>query len=265
MTAPTDLHIAEAASAIKSLFEDRYHRPRKRTFYIGQLQVLLEDRLFPWIVYNAAMQLIQQGYLRRQILPTRYADKVTFLYHSKFTTDQMRTRFSNTAKLIDRYSRPDIANALGLHLEGLVKAELRAQGFNIIAIHANEYRGRKWTRTEHDLDIIAEHRSQRLRIGVEVKNTLSVPERDEVETKIALCHHLGLTPVFATRWMKPYVELIRREDGFSWFFKTQIYPPGFEKLTRIVWRRLKLPVMVRTDLPEKSVQIFNSWVDRQVS
>lgn len=42
----------------------------------------------------------------------------------------MRKRFRNTVKFIDRYSHPDVANALGRHPEALVKAEL-AQGFDI--------------------------------------------------------------------------------------------------------------------------------------
>jgi hypothetical protein len=263
--ATRDPKLDEAVPAIMSRFEDRYHRPRKRTHYIGQLQVLLEDQFFPWIVYNAAMELLKNGNLKRTIVSTKYADKVTFLYHHKLTERQMRTRFRNTVSLIDRYSHPNIAKALGRHLEALVKAELRAQGFDIKAQNSNEYRERKWTRTNHDLDFIAEHRSGRLNIGVEVKNTLSVPEREEIQTKIDLSHHLNLTPVFATRWMKPYVKLILDQGGFSWFFKTQIYPLGFEKLTQNIWTRLGLPVTVRTDLPEKTIKVLADWVARQTT
>jgi len=79
MSASTDPQIPKASSEIMSLFEDRYHRPRKRPFYIGQLQVLPEAEFFPWIVYNAAMQLLREGYLRSHAIPTRYADRVTFL------------------------------------------------------------------------------------------------------------------------------------------------------------------------------------------
>jgi len=132
--------------------------------------------------------------------------------------------------------------------------------FDIIGIHTNQYKGRRWLKSEHDLDYIAEHKSGRLAIGVEVKNTLSVPERTEIQTKISICTHLGVTPLFAARWMKPYVQLIRNAGGFAWFFKTQIYPLGFEKLTETVWRRLRLPMAVRTELPERSIVVFNRWV-----
>jgi len=260
-----DPQIIKAMPLVRSLFEDKYGRPRKRTHYIGQLQITLEGDFFPWIVYNATMQLIRQRTLKQQVTPTKYADRVSFIFHSKFSGTQMDTRIRNTAKLIDRYSRPSVADALGKHLEGLVKAELRAQGFNIKGSHTNEYKGRKWEKTNQNLDFIAEHRSQRLNIGVEVKNTLSTPEREEIETKIELCQYLSLTPVFAGRWMQPYLNLIQTKGGFCWVFKTQIYPPGFETLTKTLWKRLRLPVTVRTDLPPKSIRSFETWVGKKTT
>jgi hypothetical protein len=211
------------------------------------------------------MQLLHNGQLRSTILSAKYADKVTFIYHHKFTESKMRKRFLSTLHLIDRYSDPRVAKIIGQHLEALVRAELRAQMFQIKGQHTNQYQEKKWTKTGHNLDFIAEHRSGRLTIGVEVKNTLSTPEREEVQAKIDLCNHLNLVPVFATRWMKPYVKLISDQGGFSWFFKTQIYPLGFENLTQTIWRKLQLPVKVRTDLPQKSVEVFSNWVTRNTS
>jgi len=62
---------------------------------------------------------------------------------------------------------------------------------------------------------------------------------------------------------KPYLELIRKRGGFSWIFKTQIHPPGFDDLTKMLWNRLELPVTVRTDLPEKSIANFQRWVQNR--
>lgn len=53
--------------------------------------------------------------------------------------------------------------------------------------------------------------------------------------------------------------------GFGWVFKTQIYPPGYEQFTKEVYDRLKLPVTVRTDLPETPVKHFSRWVDKMIS
>ena len=96
--------------------------------------------------------------------------------------------------------------------------------------------------------------------------------REELDVKLDMCDFFGLTPIFAVRWLKPYTELIRQRGGFSWIFKTQIYPPGFDELTKLLWKRLSIqslkldwPVNVRTDLPEKSVLIFQNWVNTQTS
>ncbi|MEM4312036.1 MAG: hypothetical protein QXX95_06580 [Nitrososphaerales archaeon] len=83
---------------------------------------------------------------------------------------------------------------------------------------------------------------------------------DEIDIKIEICDHLGLTPVFAVRWIKPYTEEIRRRGGFSWVFKTQIYPREYERLTKEICDRLQLPVIVRTEPPEKTIEIFVQWV-----
>ena len=133
---------------------------------------------------------------------------------------------------------------------------MRVQGFSIIETHSRKYKDKKWTISNHNLDFIAEHRSKKLTIGVEVKNTLPIIKRNEIEIKLQICDYLGITPVFAVRWLKPYAYMIRNRGGFSWMFKTQIYPPGFEQLTKTLFNRLELPVTVRTDLPEKTIPIF---------
>ena len=73
--------------------------------------------------------------------------------------------------------------------------------------------------------------------------------------------------------MKPYIDCIRNQGGFSWVFKTQIYPPGCEEFTRELYTRLSVldrtdssghklefPVIVRTELPEKPVDKFSRWI-----
>lgn len=106
---------------------------------------------------------------------------IKFLFNAELSNDDKKLRLvkkhaENIAKLVDKYSDPKITDALGRHLEGLVKAELRAQGFKIRGIHTNKYKGRKWTESDHDLDFIAEHSSSKLTIGVEVKNTIDIME-----------------------------------------------------------------------------------------
>jgi len=187
-------------------------------------------------------------------------------------------RARRVARLVDEYSDPENAKRLGVHLETLVRQELRAQGFNIVGTHTAEYRGRRWTATNHTLDIVAEHTSGALPLGVEVKNALDImSQRDRCEDRDVRPPRPH--PGFAVRWIKPYIECVNRQGGFCWVFKTQIYPPGKyeEVLTKKLYRtlsagwvsaggkkkrRLEFPVTTRGDLPPKSVEKFAQWVGR---
>lgn len=263
----TDAEIQKAKQSISPLFVDKYNRPRKSPLYVTQLQTLLETKHFPWIVYQAASQLVKEDILDKRETETRYHDRVVFFFNKKLATPKyepiLETHIKSICGLIDKYSKPSIGKALGNHLEGLVKAELRAQGFIIVGTHTPEYKKKRWTRTGHNLDFIAEHISGKLSVGVEVKNTLPIIEREELDTKLDMCEFLGVVPLFAVRWIKPYTELIRSRGGFSWVFKTQIYPPGFDELTKTLFNRLQLPVNVRTDLPPKTIEIFHRWVEQR--
>jgi len=262
----SDPEILKAKNTIRPYFTDKYGRPLRKPYYVTQLQTLLEDRHFPWIVYQAASRLVEEEYLSKIETATKYHERVVFFFNKQLDTPDYRPTMEkhvrSICRLVDNYSESTVGEALGKHLEGLVKAELRVQGFRIVGTHTATYEGREWTKTNHDLDFIANHKSGKLNIGVEVKNTLPIIEREELDTKLGICEYLGVRPVFAVRWIKPYIELIRSRGGFSWVFKTQIYPPGYEQLTRTIYQRLGLPVTVRTELPEKSVRLFESWTER---
>jgi hypothetical protein len=262
-----DKEVQFAKPIITEFFTDKSGRPKKTPYHVTQLQTLLETNFFPWITYQAAKQLVQEGVLSRLEASSRTQERVVFFYNAKLDKPEYQKQLSKHIKahcqLIDKYSNDNVLRILGKYLEGLVKTELRVQGFTIVETHAKKYKDKVWTKTNHNLDFIAEHHSGKLAIGVEVKNTLPIIKRDEIEVKLQICEHLQLTPVFAVRWLKPYVDMIRKRGGFSWMFKTQIYPPGFEELTKTLYSRLKLPVTVRTDLPEKTIPIFQRWVENR--
>lgn len=264
-----DPAIQSAKKTVMQLFIDNSGRPKKTPYYITQLQTLLEKDHFQWITYQAASQLVEEKKLSKieTETATKRQGKIVFLYNAKLDTPiskpKIEAHIKSICKLIDKYSEPTVGQALGNHLEGLVKAELRAQGFKIAQTHSRKYKDKEWVKTSHNLDLIAEHYSGKLTVGVEVKNTLPMIKIEEINVKLDMCDFLEITPVFAVRWLKPYLELIRKRGGFSWIFKTQIYPPGFDDLTKILWNRLELPVTVRTDLPEKSIANFQRWVQNR--
>ena len=188
----------------------------------------------------------------------------------------MKRRVMASARHVEKYSDVKHTRVAGRHLESLVKAQLKASQFEIVGEHSSEYAGRKWVETDHNLDFIAHKKGKNLTIGVEVKNTLGIIPREEIDIKIDICKHLGIVPVFAVRWIKPHSNCIHKQGGFSWMFKVQMFPLGYEKFVSDFSKRFSIrgksgndgmsrnrfnfPVTVRTELPEKSVAIFEQWV-----
>lgn len=283
-----DPKVLEAKTALKKHFVNVKGEPVRTPYYHHQLQVLYEDDFFEWVLTHALQQLEKEGFLTSlnaedipEFKSLRNVSRIKFYANAEAMKNEeeekrMKTHAINTAKLVEKYSDSKNSDALGKQLESLVKHELRASQFEVLGIHTNEYNRERWTRTNHNLDIIARKRDTDFVIGVEVKNTLDIIEPSEIDIKIDICAHLGIVPVFAVRWIKPYLDCIRRQHGFSWMFKTQIFPYGFEDFTQELYQKLselnkvnsrdhklEFPVTVRNDLPPNSVNKFNEWV-RQV-
>ncbi len=276
-----DPKVTEAKLVLMKHFLDRKNRPIRTPYYQHQLQVLYEDKFFDWVVTAALNGLVSDGYLevfdgKNTLGLEQMGNKIGRM---KFyaNTDAIRTdrerqlmkkHVVSTAKLVSRYSDADITRMLGAQLESLVKSQLQISQFEIMGVHTSEYLGRKWTNTNHNLDFIAKKKGKDFTIGVEVKNTLGGMDSEEIDTKIDICRYLGIVPVFAVRWNGQYVNCVYKQGGFSWFFKTQIFPLGQERFvdqlfTRLsAGPRLKFPVTVRNSLPEKAVRVFDGWVRR---
>ena len=276
-----DPKVAEAKRVLTEHFLDRKNRPIRTPYYQHQLQVLYEDEFFDWVVTTALNGLVRDGYLevfdRQNTLELeRMGNKIGrmkfYANADAVRTDPerqlMKTHVVGTARLVSRYSDADTTRMLGAHLESLVKSQLQISQFEIMGIHTNEYLGRRWTNTNHNLDFIAKKKGKDFAIGVEVKNTLGGMEPEEIDVKIDICRYLGIVPVFAVRWNRQYVNCVYKQGGFSWFFKTQMFPLGQERLVNRLFIRLsagpqlKFPVSVRTSLPEKTVRMFDGWVRR---
>ena len=276
----TDPKIAEAKRVLMKHFLDKKNRPIRTPYYQHQLQVLDEDKFFDWVVTTALNGLVKDEYLEvfdRQNTPElkRMGNKIGrmrfYANADAVRTERgrqlMKKHVTGTAKLVSRYSDINITGMLGAQLESLVEGQLQISQFEIKGVHTNEYLGRRWTNTDHNLDFIAKKRGKDFAIGVEVKNTLGSMDPKEIDIKIDICRYLGIVPVFAVRWNKQYVNCVYKQGGFIWFFKTQIFPFGQEKLVNQLFTRLsagplKFPVTVRNSLPERTVRVFDRWVRR---
>lgn len=286
-----DPAVQSAVEVLKKHFTNARGKPIKTPFFKRQLQIFYEADFFPWVINDALNILEHEGYLLsidssqipgfRQLKNVRQMKFYANAKAESTIAELQRTMIKKAlsiGKVVNAYSHPQITSHVGRHLEDLLGYELRAQGFRIIGSHTNEYRGKKWTNSNFNLDHIAEHKSGRLAIGLEAKNTLGIISQKEIDEKISVCRHLGLTPVFAARWIKPYIRHISKEGGFCWVFKTQIYPLGYDALTREAYRRLSVserqdsrghrlefPVTATNMLPNLSLRNFERWVERRVN
>jgi hypothetical protein len=245
----------------------RFFRRKLTPYYLTEVEVLLEKQYFHWITYRAIKSLVSDGYLTEHPVTTKYGSPVIFVARSTPQSTERGqitlTHIKSKVKLIETISKPEFTDVIGKHLQFLVKSELRANFFTIEAENSNEYRGKKWTRTGHDLDFIATH-ERGFAIGVEVKNTSPYIPREEFDIKLEMCMYLGLKPVFAVRWMpKSYIYEAYTNGGFGWLFEYQAYPLGFDAMAERVGRGLSLPVKVMPELPSRAQDIFSNWVKKQ--
>lgn len=128
----------------------------------------------------------------------------------------------------------------------------------------NEYSGKKWTKTDHDLDFIIVR--DNVAYGTEVKNRWDYIERDELEVKMEMCSFLGVRPLFIMRSSpKSYNWDIIKAGGYAMIFETQIYPFGQKGLVKKMREGLQLPVDCPRRIPDGIIDRFLRWHTKQAS
>ena len=84
---------------------------------------------------------------------------------------------------------------------------------------------------------------------------------DELYVKLALCHHLGLIPLFVARqrhagqWME-----MNDHGGLLFVFKTKVLPPGQEQLAKEMWEQARLPVAVWHDWAGRFYPVVGDFI-----
>lgn len=131
------------------------------------------------------------------------------------------------------------------------------RGFALTGREIRQYEGKRWLKTEHDLDWICERDG--VAWGVEIKNTWAYIPKEEMEIKIELCQYLGLRPLFIMRWApKSYIYQISDEGGFALLYETQLFPFGNESRMEKA-RQLGLPVESPAEVSERTMKRFVDW------
>jgi hypothetical protein len=253
---PPDPFERQAINALRAFFEAN----RERVFTSRQVEVAFEDRFFHWITHRALKALAEEGTIVFEQKTLSYGAPINLGWHrsNRYTRRQVK----EVMALVEQYSHPEFTAALGNTAELLVSDGFGRFGFVQRGRNAREFGGKRWVKTEHNMDFLFE-RDGRV-YGVEVKNTLPYIRDDELATKLELCAYLNLVPVFVVRAMpKIWIQDVARRGGFTLLLKHHLYPLSHRALAGEVKSRLGLPADAPKALYDGTMQRFVSWHERQ--
>jgi hypothetical protein len=229
---------------------------QRQVFYTRQLQIQNEKTYFHWIVGRALHRLVDEGLIRSEERELAEDNRVVIYFHR---SHRYYARGAGALiKLINEYAIEEVSEAVGRHGELLVLEGFTRFQFLHRGQHTNTYSGRAWTKTAHNLDYIFERDGQVY--GVEVKNTLNYMDRREFDTKIELCLHLGIRPVFAVRMIpRIWIPDLDSVGGYAMIMKYLMYPRLLRRLAERMRNELGLPVDTPRALLDGTMQRFVNW------
>jgi len=253
---PRDKKVDEAKEALIEFFD----KNSEDVFYMQQLEVFFEKPFFHWITSTAINELIKEGVLRVEERPLLGKTRVKFVFNKGYR--YYKRQIKEKLEVIREYSDPIITEACGRQAEVLFFNSLTNRGFISHGQDTNEYEGKKWEETDHNLDFILE-RDGRV-YGSEVKNKWSYIDSDELAIKLAICDHLGIKPLFIMRGSpKHYNNIIYKAGGYAMIFVSQIYPFGQRELVNRIREKLGLEADCPKAIPDGIIDRFMRWHDKQ--
>jgi hypothetical protein len=249
---PRDKVIDRAKEELVGFFREN----DKDVFYMQQLEVFFEKQFFHWITAKAINELIHEGALKAEVRPLLGETRVKFVFNRRHR--YYKRQISDKLRVIREYSDPGIASACGRQGEMLFFNALTGRGFLCHGQHTNEYQGKKWAESDHDLDFIIGRDGKTY--GGEVKNKFSYIDEDELDIKLRMCAFLGIRPLFIMRGSpKSYNHRIWRAGGYAMIFETEIFPFAQEELVRRIKQTLALPADCPKAIPDGIIDRFIRW------
>lgn len=253
---PPDLVEEKAIDELRIFFE-----ANREVFSSRQIEVMFEKKYFHWITHRALSILAEEGTIRLEAAVLSYGAPINFVWHR--SNRYNRRQVKEILKFVERYSRQEFTAALGNTAELLVSDGFSRFGFVQRGRETRKFKGREWTKSEHNLDFLFE-RDDRV-YGVEVKNTLAYINDKEFKIKLAICAHLQVIPLFVVRAMpRIWVLEVVRRGGFVLILRYQLYPLSHKSFAKEVSEKLHLPVDAPKALYDGTIQRFVSWHERQV-
>lgn len=251
-----DRKVDEVKGELRKFFE----KQERNVFYMRQLEVKYEKKFFHWVTGRAINGLIDEGLLKNERVSLKGPTRVRFVFNRRHR--YYKRQIDRNLKVIREYS--NVGRECGKQAEVLFMNGLAMKGFVPKGKYINEYRGKRWDSTSHNLDFIIERDG--VSYGCEVKNTFSYIDYDELNIKLDLCDFLEVRPLFIMRGSpKTYNYKIIERGGFALIFDVQIYPFGCEELVNEVKGVLGMPVDCPSAIPEGIIRRFVNWHEREVA
>ena len=246
-----DRYVEGASTAILKFIQEN----PEGVFYERQLQVQYEGPYYHWVTTRALNELVGRKLIKSDELPLG-GSKMRFFFSKE--ARYWKRKAGKVRALVRQYSQADFIRALGRQAEMLFDAAMPREGFIPVDQNVREYEGRKWEETGENLDRIFVRDG--IGYGAEIKNTLRYIEGDEFLSKLRMCEHLGLRPLFIARMMpKNYIWQVFERGGYCIIFKHQLYPFGYEKLARTVRDSLGLSVDCPAAIEGGTIRKFLKW------
>ncbi|HZQ75408.1 MAG TPA: hypothetical protein VFB08_21040 [Burkholderiales bacterium] len=248
---PRDPVLDRAIARLRSFFS----QAPTRLFYSTQIETALERDFFHWIVGRGLLELGNAAELTRRTMPLQ-GQSINFYASRKhrYFERQLKTMLALLARIYD----PEFTHAIGRQGELMFDAALGRYGFRAEASNTKSWGGKTWMKTNHNLDRIVIRDG--VAYGVEIKNTQNYISREELRTKIELCRHLGVKPLFIMRFApKSYMFEIFKSGGFGLLFEEQMYPLGHTELLKQVRETFGLKVSSPKDVKDGDMQRLLKW------
>jgi len=218
--------------------------------------VRFEKKYYHWITDRAIKFLKDSGELRPIIKPP-----IHFIIHR--SNRYAKRKINIMTKVIQEYSQEKINKSCGQQAENLFCLGLLKRDFSVLGEKANEFKGRKWTKTGHDLDYIFERDG--IAYGSEIKNTFGYIEKNEMDVKMEMCAFLKIRPLFIMRYApKTWINDIYKAGGYALIFETKVFELGQIDLAKKIEKLLGLPVVCSARIPEGIIMRFENWHKKQV-
>lgn len=260
-----DEYVEDAKAALRVFFAER----GEEVFYLKQLEVLFErppvgsmkKPPFHWVTARAVNDLLEESLVRAEVVPLEGETRAKFVFSRRHR--YYKRQIEKSLAIIREYSRPEIASACGEQADALFLNALMKRGFVWAGEDTNEYRGKKWVETNHNLDFIIERDGRAY--GCEVKNRWDYIDPREMRVKLDMCEFLGATPLFIMRASpQTYNDEVIGRGGFVLIFVAQIYPLGQQDLVRRIKEDLGLPADCPRAIPSGIIDRFMRWHMRSV-